>query len=418
VPYQWTSTAWQNGIPVISVINNISINIVEQTQTVYAPGGAPTGQPTTAPSGPSPTGPGAPTTPAPSSTPSVFVLAANDGTVGIVQAGTIEFVASDSSLITPANGLILTGSSLTDANGNVGKVNEADLIAGGASISFAATNARMLFRRDNGTGTANVTLTWDFTPAGVLEAFYNNAPVYFSVCPPGDTLKISLSSDAGNCTSITLVRKTPTPVSTTTAGNSDTSLPTTAPGTSPTEAPTTSPTTTEPTTSPTSTSVPTDFADAMVYWHNQYRSLHGVPPVTWNQTLADYAANYATQCSTQHSGSPYYGENLAYGGYTNPSYYIYLWYDEIKNYNFSDPGFSTTTGHFTQVVWKDSVQIGCGWVTSCGGTLGSDYPNYLACEYYPYGNVDGEYATEVPAPTSTNIPVPGMFLFHNSSNLF
>ena len=102
---------------------------------------------------------------------------------------------------------------------------------------------------------------------------------------------------------------------------------------------------------------------------------------------------------------------MAYGGYTNPAYYVYLWYSEISSYNFSNPGFSKSTGHFTQVVWKDSIQIGCGWVSNCAGTLGADYPYYLACEYYPYGNVDGEYATEVPKPISNaSPPVPRMSL--------
>lgn len=416
-PYPWTSTAWVNGSPVISIINNISINIVTPTGGVYVPGNGntggtnPTDRPTSArPSGPisappsvgpSPSG----TNPTNTPTPSVFVLAASDGSVGIVSAGTIEFVASDSALIAPANGLQLIGSSLTDANGNVGKVNDADLANGGSAISFSAAPAKMLFRRaDNTTSTANATLTWDFTSAGVLEAFYGDAQIYFSICPPKYTLKLSLSADAGNCTSVTLVRKEPSPVSTEPTATDAT----TPPSNTATDTPTTTDTTT-PTTTPPSGSVPTNFADAMVYWHNQYRSLHGVPNVTWNQTLADYAANYATQCSTSHSGSPDYGENLAYGGYTNPSYYIYLWYDEIKAYDFNNPGFSKTTGHFTQVVWADSLQIGCGWVTSCGGTLGTDYPNYLACEYYPYGNVDGEYATQVPRPTgSTTAPVPGM----------
>jgi uncharacterized protein YkwD len=146
----------------------------------------------------------------------------------------------------------------------------------------------------------------------------------------------------------------------------------------------------------------------MVYWHNQYRALHGTPDVIWNDTLATYAANYATECSSSHSGSPYYGENLAYGGYSNPSYYIYLWYNESGLYNYNSPGFSLTTGHFTQVVWAASLQIGCGWVNSCAGTLGSDYPNYLACEYYPYGNVDGEYTTNVPRPINNDpAPIPG-----------
>jgi uncharacterized protein YkwD len=421
-----------NGSPVISIINNISINIVTPTGGVYVPGNGNTGgvNPTDRPTSASPSGPGASipaspsvgpsssgTSPTSTPTPSIFVLAASDGSVGIVSSGTIEFVASDSTLINPANGLQLIGSSLTDANGNVGKVNDADLANGGSAISFSTVPAKMLFRRaDNTTSTANATLTWDFTSAGVLEAFYGDAQVYFSICPPNYTLKLSLSADAGNCTSVTLVRKEPTPVPTSTSTQGPTTTPgsettatgpTTGPSTIPTDTPTT--TTTPPTTSPTSGSVPTNFADAMVYWHNQYRSLHGVPNVTWNQTLADYAANYATQCSTSHSGSPDYGENLAYGGYTNPSYYIYLWYDEIKSYDFNNPGFSTTTGHFTQVVWADSLQIGCGWVSSCGSTLGSDYPNYLACEYYPYGNVDGEYATQVPRPTSSaTAPVPGM----------
>lgn len=421
--YPWTSTAWKNGSPVISIVNNISINIVTPTGAVWVPGQSgsvnPTDRPTSAASsnGPAPSGPGASNTAAPSSAPSsqVFVLASSDGTVGIVEAGTLEFVAADSSLIIAANGLLLSGTSLTDANGNVAKVNDVDLAAGGSAISFA-TAQRLLRRSDNTTSAANATLTWDFTAAGVLEAFYGDAQIYFSVCPPNFTLKLSLSPVAGNCTSITLVKKNPTAVSTATSTPAGTTAPTTV--TDATTTPTTNGTTTPATTATTATtsspssSVPTNFADAMVYWHNQYRSLHGVPNVTWNQTLADYAANYATQCSTSHSGSPYYGENLAYGGYTNPSYYIYLWYNEIQNYNFSNPGFSKTTGHFTQVVWKDSIQIGCGWVSSCASTLGVDYPNYLACEYYPYGNVDGEYVTEVPAPTSSaTAPIPGMSPF-------
>ena len=148
----------------------------------------------------------------------------------------------------------------------------------------------------------------------------------------------------------------------------------------------------------------------MVYWHYVYRARHGAPPVIWNDTLATYAASYSSYCETVHSGSEFYGENLAYGRYTNPSYYVYLWYDEVDSYNYGDPGFSETTGHFTRVVWKDSIQIGCGWVTNtCQNIIASWAPNYWTCEYYPYGNVDGEFATEVlPLITSDPIPVPGM----------
>ena len=36
------------------------------------------------------------------------------------------------------------------------------------------------------------------------------------------------------------------------------------------------------------------------------------------------------------------------------------WYDEIKDYNF-DTGKSTgVTGHFTQIIWKDTKEVGFG----------------------------------------------------------
>jgi hypothetical protein len=36
------------------------------------------------------------------------------------------------------------------------------------------------------------------------------------------------------------------------------------------------------------------------------------------------------------------------------------WYGEVSAYDYSNPGFSGNTGHFTQVVWKNSIALGCG----------------------------------------------------------
>jgi len=37
-----------------------------------------------------------------------------------------------------------------------------------------------------------------------------------------------------------------------------------------------------------------------------------------------------------------------------------MWYNEINKYNYTSPGFSKETGHFTQVVWKNSKELGIG----------------------------------------------------------
>ena len=65
-----------------------------------------------------------------------------------------------------------------------------------------------------------------------------------------------------------------------------------------------------------------------------------------------------------------------------------LYYDEIALYDFNNPGFSSATGHFTQIIWVDSKILGCG-ITCNGGMC------YSACEYDPPGNVQGQFETNV-----------------------
>lgn len=50
-------------------------------------------------------------------------------------------------------------------------------------------------------------------------------------------------------------------------------------------------------------------------------------------------------------------------------------YDEVVNYNFTMPGFSPSTGHFTQVVWKSSSQLGCAAQVCADGIKGSKMPS-------------------------------------------
>lgn len=134
------------------------------------------------------------------------------------------------------------------------------------------------------------------------------------------------------------------------------------------------------------------FASTILNEHNVKRALHeDTPALSWSDTLATYAQNYADDydCSgtLTHSGGSY-GENLALG--YDAAGAVDAWYNEISDYDWSDPSYSSSTGHFTQVVWKSSTQLGCG-IKACGGAWG----NYVICSYNPAGNYIGEFAENV-----------------------
>ena len=63
-----------------------------------------------------------------------------------------------------------------------------------------------------------------------------------------------------------------------------------------------------------------------------------------------------------------------------------MWYNELKDpgYDFNNGGFSSGTGHFTQVVWKDCDYVGFG--ISGGWVVG---------RYSPAGNMQGDYPQNV-----------------------
>lgn len=135
------------------------------------------------------------------------------------------------------------------------------------------------------------------------------------------------------------------------------------------------------------------FASSILAEHNAKRSLHkNTGSLNWSDELATYAQNYADNydCSGSltHSGGPY-GENLALG-YSGSSGAVNAWYDEISDYDFTNPGFSSNSGHFTQLVWKGTSEVGCG-IKSCN----NEWHDYIICSYNSPGNVGGEYADNV-----------------------
>jgi uncharacterized protein YkwD len=135
-----------------------------------------------------------------------------------------------------------------------------------------------------------------------------------------------------------------------------------------------------PSPTPASTGVPGNM-EAVVKKTNFYRSRHRVNSIVWDAALAARAQNFANTCPSGHSGTKGVGENMAWG-YPNWGAVVDAWYNEVSSYDYSKPGWNPKTGHFTQLVWRDTNRMGCGYNPRCR------MPTYV-CQYVVPGNVIG-----------------------------
>jgi len=130
-----------------------------------------------------------------------------------------------------------------------------------------------------------------------------------------------------------------------------------------------------------------DYLDA----HNTARASVGVEPFTWDDQVAAYAQQFASQlatdCNLVHSHGQY-GENLAAGSgdFMTATKAVEMWVDEKQYYhhdsNTCDEG--QVCGHYTQVVWRNSVRLGCARVQCNNGGY------VVSCNYDPPGNFIGQ----------------------------
>lgn len=146
---------------------------------------------------------------------------------------------------------------------------------------------------------------------------------------------------------------------------------------------------------PTPTPGLTPDQQTMLNLHNAARANHCAPAMTWSAAAATAAQQWGSRCTPGSTGGfahdpnrGQYGENLAWGSGLTATNAFNLWYGEERLYNFSQPGFSSATGHFTQVVWRGSTQLGCAMV-NCGGQ------NLWVCRYAPAGNITGQFPQNV-----------------------
>lgn len=142
--------------------------------------------------------------------------------------------------------------------------------------------------------------------------------------------------------------------------------------------------------------------------HNDARKEVGTSPLLWSEKLEKQAHFYAKILARkdqkkrmQHSQTND-GENLTYSygyeklkGKITPIYSKTPlsdasagWYEEKKDYKYSKIKrirVGPPIGHYTQMVWKDTKEVGISYAISKSGSV------YVVARYYPPGNYSGEY---------------------------
>ncbi|XP_044009948.1 venom allergen 5-like [Aphidius gifuensis] len=120
-----------------------------------------------------------------------------------------------------------------------------------------------------------------------------------------------------------------------------------------------------------------------------------IPPLAWDDGLAEVAQRWATQCIVKHDDcSNTAGQNIASKSASNGYFVtmtdlVTMWFNEVKNMdpqNVKHHVDSDDTGHYTQLVWGTTTHIGCGVAKYKEGMW---YNTYLVCNYGPGGNLPG-----------------------------
>lgn len=147
-----------------------------------------------------------------------------------------------------------------------------------------------------------------------------------------------------------------------------------------------------------------------------------LPDLTWNQSLADFAQQWAntlandTNCGTIfHRDQRMYGENIAFSGIKGAGTIMYppeeaveSWAAEVLCWDYGtilgngQPTSSSEScdakciadqhssgcGHYTQLVWRNTKEVGCGYATCVDDNGFSD--GVWVCNYSPPGNFVGQ----------------------------
>jgi uncharacterized protein YkwD len=127
----------------------------------------------------------------------------------------------------------------------------------------------------------------------------------------------------------------------------------------------------------------------MLAAHNAVRSRLKIPPVRWSARLADRAQGWADRLLVEkrfsHSRDSAHGENLfeTVGAPASPAQVVHAWDSESQYYDYASNKCRKVCGHYTQIVWATTKEVGCGVARDSKREV-------WVCNYDPPGNWTGK----------------------------
>lgn len=134
--------------------------------------------------------------------------------------------------------------------------------------------------------------------------------------------------------------------------------------------------------------------------HNQVRAnamptpSPALPVMSWSATAATQARDWASRCNFQHRNPNTLGENLfASTNERTGAAVVNDWASEVADYTYASNScrLGKACGHYTQIVWRSSVGLGCAQQRcTTGSPFGGGTWFLVVCNYDPAGNFTGQ----------------------------
>lgn len=130
------------------------------------------------------------------------------------------------------------------------------------------------------------------------------------------------------------------------------------------------------------------IADEMLAAHNALRGRLNLPPLAWSEKLAKAAQQWADTLiedgAFHHPAKSAWGQNLAefYRDEQFPSQVVEAWASEAAAYDYRTNRCTGMCGHYTQLVWRDTKEVGCAVARRRDREV-------WVCDYRPPGNYVG-----------------------------